>query len=306
MDLARLITDLILSDTDPVMVGRVAAAFLEQEAQRMAAPALQTATAASADDDAQMSAPMSAEERRRMRDRERKRRDKLRNSGVSGGNSTENAETAEGVSLSSSSLPPTPPILTTPNPSPQTTGEENSDFSEGSLAEAEAEVEPEPEPEPEGKPQPAPSAAAPAVRFETLGLTEPPLHWVDFAAKREVTGDVLADEFAMFANYWTAKKGHGSVKSDFFEPWKNWVIQAHNQQKRRDELDRIATLRAERRGGRGRGGGGRRSEPEALSPEARRAAVESFLIDKAWLLSWGHRPRPDELAEARARMGKGP
>ena len=284
MDLARLITDLLREGNDPAVVGRFAAAFVACEGVSVAAPTAEDAAA----------------DRRRQLDRERKRREKaekLRNSAGNAENSVETAENEKGVSLPSSSLSPTPPILTTSLPSKITGGGESPKESDVSTAEALPET-----PEP-AKPQ-ARRPVRRECRFERLGLSGPPADWAEFAASRGVAGDALDEAFAMFANYWTSKSGRGSAKRDWLLVWQNFVMEGRARLRHWEAFQHtFAQRRTSRRGG--RRGRQRASEPQALSPEARLAAVENFIEDGEWLDAWGTPPMPGELAEVRATMGRG-
>ena len=187
-----------------------------------------------------------------------------------------------GVSSPSSSLSPTPPILTTSLPSKTPEGE----ISLGKTIDA----PPEANPKPPGKPE-AEIVSAAERRFNRRVYPDLPDDWAGFAAERGLSRVEAEELFELFANHWTAKAGRGGRKRDWSLLWHNWVIDAMQR-------------RAWRRKHYGRSAAGAAPEPVSLSHDARKSAVRRYLETLTWNRSWGKLPSQAEISEAQAVMAQ--
>ena len=253
MDIAKLIADMVRAGTDPDIVGRVAEAFVGRQAPVEPVPR-----------------PMSnAERQARWRERQKAARavetdtvtdDVMED--VTGDDITHFVTPVIGVSSPSSSLSPTPPILTTSSPSKTPGGEKNSGKDIVSAAER---------------------------RFNRLVYPALPDDWAGFAAERGLSRAEAEELFELFANHWTAKAGRGGRKRDWPALWENWVI---------DALQRRAWRRKHHGQASAKGG----AETSEQAEKIRFAAVRAYIRHGHWMRSWGLMPSEAELEAVRARL----
>ena len=270
MDIAKLIADMVRAGTDPDIVGRVAEAFVGHHAPIQPVPQ-----------------PMSnAERQARWRERQKAVRavetDTVTDGvmeDVSGDDITHFVTPVIGVSSPSSSLSPTPPILTTSSPSKTPEGEISLEKTVNTL--------------PEANPKPVVEIVSAAERrFNRLVYPALPDDWAGFAAERGLSRAEAEELFELFANHWTAKAGRGGRKRDWPALWENWVI---------DALQR----RAWRRKNHGRPSTKAGVETSEQAEKVRFAAVRVYIRHHVWNTSWGSMPSEAELETVRAKLEAG-